>query len=290
MANVNQNSPDVLSEEILAEAKRECDEILRLARQESESLLAAATAEADKIRRDKLEAARTEAARRTELMLATIPVEAGRLRSARIETILENIHEEARHELLARDFDGHETVVTLAAEAVRRMPGTDFVLKISAADHAAFGDKLAGEIAHRSGTGILPVQSEREAEANWTGWKPVPLHILASPDVTVTDGVVIQSADGLRIWDNRLLSRLERLWPELRRQIATQTSLLAPGETSKSSMISESQIVAEEHTDARQRPGVRQPSGAFTLTAKAAEGCRSPKPGGNSDAPRKGAT
>ena len=28
------------------------------------------------------------------------------------------------------------------------------------------------------------------------------------------------------IWDNRLLSRLERLWPELRRQIAIRTSLV----------------------------------------------------------------
>ena len=61
MATPNQNSPDVLSEEILAEAGRECDEIIRRAQQESESLLAAATAEADKIRREKLAAARAEA-------------------------------------------------------------------------------------------------------------------------------------------------------------------------------------------------------------------------------------
>ena len=82
-------------------------------------------------------------------------MEAGRLRSARIEAILENIREEARRQLLARDFDGHETVVALAAEAIRRMPGTDFVLKISPADHAAFGDKLAEEIRQRTGRSPL---------------------------------------------------------------------------------------------------------------------------------------
>jgi len=206
MATPNPNTPDVLSEEILAEALRECDEIIRQAQKESEALLAAATAEADKIRRDKLDAARAEAARRSELALATIPVETGRLRSARVESILKNIHDETRRQLLARNFDCHETVVTLAAEAIRRMPETDFVLKIPAADHAAFGNKLAEEIRQRSGRS--------------------PLNLTISADPTMTDGgVIVQDAAGIRIWDNRLLSRLARLWPELRRQIAMQTSL-----------------------------------------------------------------
>jgi len=207
MVTPNQNSPNVLSEEILAEARRECDEIIRRAQQESASLLAAATAEAEKIRREKLDAALAEAARRSELILATVPVEIGRLRSARIEAILENIREEARRQLLVRNSDGHETVVALAAEAIRRMPGTDFVLKISAADQAAFGDKLAGEILQRAGRS--------------------PLNLTISADPTMTGGgIIVQDAAGIRIWDNRLLARLERLWPELRRQIALQTSLV----------------------------------------------------------------
>ena len=211
MAFPEPNSPDALSEEILAEAGRECDEIIRRAQQESGLILAAATVEAEKIRREKLDAARAEAARRTELMLATIPVETGRLRSARIEAILENIREEARRQLQARNFDGHETVVALATEAVRRMPGTDFVLKISAADHAAFGDKLAGEICQRAGRS--------------------PLNLTVSADPAMTGGgVMMQDVAGIRIWDNQLLSRLERLWPELRRQIAARTLLVEKNE------------------------------------------------------------
>lgn len=207
MAIPNPNSPEMLSGEILAEAGRESDEILRRAQREAESLLAAATAEADKIHHEKLNAARAEAARRSELMLATVPVEAGRLRAARIEAVLENIHEAARRQLLSRHFDGRETVVALAADAVRRMPGTDFVLKLSTANHAAFGDQLAGEICRR------------------TGRSPLKLAIAADPAVT-DGGVMVRDADGLRIWDNRLLSRLERLWPELRRQIAMRTALV----------------------------------------------------------------
>jgi vacuolar-type H+-ATPase subunit E/Vma4 len=211
MTPPDQNSPDILSEEILAEARRECDEIIRRARQESESLLAAATAEADKFRREKRDAARSEAARRSESTLATVPVETGRLRSARSEAILESIREEARRRLLALNFDGHETIVALAAEAIRQMPGTDFVLKISAAGHTAFGDRLAGEIASRAGR------------------SPLNITIVADPAMT-GGGVLVQSADGFQIWDNRLLSRLERLWPELRRQIAVRISLVGNNE------------------------------------------------------------
>ncbi|HEU5396435.1 MAG TPA: hypothetical protein VFV81_04655, partial [Verrucomicrobiae bacterium] len=44
---------------------------------------------------------------------------------------------------------------------------------------------------------------------------------------TVTGGgVIIESADGFQVWDNRLPSRLRRLWPELRRQIARRLGLV----------------------------------------------------------------
>jgi vacuolar-type H+-ATPase subunit E/Vma4 len=214
MAEPHPNSPEALSREILAEARREADDIIRRAQQSAASLLAAATAQAEKIRQEQLEAARVEAARRSELIRATIPVEAGQLRSARIETILENIHAAARRELLAGDFDYHETVIALAAEALRRIPGTDFILKISASDYATFGDQLAEAVRRRTGRS--------------------PLNLTISPDPAITGGgVMVQDAAGIRIWDNRLLSRLERLWPDLRRQIATQTALVeknrAPG-------------------------------------------------------------
>jgi hypothetical protein len=51
---------------------------------------------------------------------------------------------------------------------------------------------------------------------------------MISDEPEMTDGgVVVATADGWQIWDNRRLSRLERFWPELRRQIAVQTALVA---------------------------------------------------------------
>ena len=207
MATPNPNSPEVLSEEILAAAKRDCDRILRLAQKTAESYLARANAEVEKIRNEKLDAARAEAARRSELTLSTVPLEVGRLRAGRIEALLENIYETARRQLESRDFDCREMVIALAAEAIGRMPGRGFVLKLSVANHAAFGDKLADEISQHVGLSLLK------------------LTIMADP--TMADGgVIVQDIDGRRFWDNRLQSRLERLWPELRRKIAVQTGLV----------------------------------------------------------------
>jgi len=208
VATPKQNSPEILCAEILADARRVSEEIVQRAQQEAESLLAKATAEANKARQERLEAARAEAVRRRELILATVPVEAGRLRSARVEALLESVHEAVRRQLVAREgFDYRETVIALAAEAMKHMPGSAFVVKLSVADCAALGNELSEEIAHRVGR--------------------TPLNVTIAKDSAAKDGVlVIQDLEGRVMWDNSLSARLDRLWPELRRQIAIQTSLV----------------------------------------------------------------
>jgi len=207
MTPTSQNSPEVLCAEILAAARRASDDLLQRAKAEAEQILAAAAAAAEKIQRDRRQQAQVEAARRKELTLATIAVEIGRLRTARVEALLESVREEIRRRLLARDLNAPEMLAALAAEAIRRMPGNAFVLKLSAADAAAHGDGLPGEIARRVGRS--------------------PLNLAVSADATMTDrGVIIETADGFQVWDNRLASRLDRFWPELRRQIAVQASLV----------------------------------------------------------------
>jgi V/A-type H+/Na+-transporting ATPase subunit E len=207
VATSSQNAPEILREEILADARRRSDDIIHRAKQESEALLAKATVEADKLRKERLDQARAEAARQKELMLATVPVEAGRLRGARMEEVLESVHDEVRRRLTAREaFDYRESVAVLATEAIKQMQGSAFIVKLSAADRAAFGDELARIIAGRVG------QS---------------LNLTVSEDAALKEsGAIIVDAEGRQLWDNRLLARLERLWPELRQQIAVQTALV----------------------------------------------------------------
>jgi hypothetical protein len=88
------------------------------------------------------------------------------------------------------------------------MTGSVFVIKVSPADHASFGVGLAEEIALRANNSSL--------------------NITISDDPTITErGLIVQDAEGRQIWDNRLPQRLDRLWPQLRRQLAVQSSLVA---------------------------------------------------------------
>jgi vacuolar-type H+-ATPase subunit E/Vma4 len=203
----NQNSTEILSEEILADARREGEEIVIRARRDAEVFLTGAVAEADQVRQDRLDHARAEAARQSELILATVTVETGRLRAARIETLLESVYEEACQRLLAREgFEYRETVIGLASHAISLMAGAAFVAKVSEADRTILGDGLADEIARRVG-------------------RPVSITVSHEPDIT-GGGVVVEDAEARQVWDNRLAKRLERLWPELRRQIAVEASFV----------------------------------------------------------------
>ena len=83
---------------------------------------------------------------------------------------------------------------------------TEFVVKLSEADQTILGDGLAEEIARRVG-------------------RSVSITILHEEDI-IGGGVVIEDAEARQVWDNRLLKRLERLWPELRRQIAVEASFV----------------------------------------------------------------
>ena len=208
MAAPDHNSSQILCEEILADARRQGEDIIQRARQEAGVFLAKSAAEADMVRRERLDQARTECARRKELILAAVPVEAARLRSARVEALLESVHEEIRRRLMAHDgFDFRETVATLAAEAIKQMPGSTFVVKLSSADRAALGNGLAEEIARHI--------------------RRSPLNLTISNDAPLMGGgAIIEDAEGRQAWDNRLPARLERMWPELRRKIATQTALV----------------------------------------------------------------
>ena len=120
----SQNAPEPLCAEILAEARRQSEQVIRLAHDKAAALLVEAENKAARLKEEQLAAARTEAARGKELILATIPVEVGRERSLAIELLLQVIYERAREQLRARrGFDYRSTIVALASEAIGHMTG-----------------------------------------------------------------------------------------------------------------------------------------------------------------------
>ena len=203
----NQDSVGKLSTEILADARRKAEEIVVLAHKDAEAFLAGSASEADKVRQIIFDQAHAEAARQSELILATVPIEIGRQLLARVEALLESVHDEACQRLVARDgFEYRETVIALASDAIRQMAGIEFVVKLSGADQTIVDDGLAEDIVRRAGRSVS-ISIDREEDI-------------------IGDGVIIEDAGARQVWDNRLLKRLERLWPELRRQIAVQAALV----------------------------------------------------------------
>lgn len=209
----NSDGSGSLRREILEEARHQQEDLLRRAQQATEEILAKAETEVGQFRAERLEAARAEAKRRTDAMLATVAIDAGRIRLARVEELLEAIRRRAAEQLRARaGFDDRETLICLAVEALGQMAGDDFRLRLCAADHGVLGDGLAEEIRRRAGRSDLVLE--------------------VVSDASLQDGeVLVEDAVGRQIWDLSPGARLERCWPELRRQIAVHAALLEQGAT-----------------------------------------------------------
>lgn len=203
----NQNSTEMLRSEILSDVQKECEEIITNAKRQAEIFLSGIDKEKERIRQEYINKANAEATRRSDLILSTVPVEAGRHRAARIETLLRSVYDEVRERLIARDgFPYRETVISLASDAIMHMAGDIFVLKLSETDYDTISKGIIEEIAHRVG-------------------RPVKITILQEQNI-IGGGVIVEDGDGWQLWDNSLLKRLERLWPVLRRYIAVQASFV----------------------------------------------------------------
>lgn len=174
-----------LTQAVLDDARRQAEAILAHSKQQAAAALAQATAETAQARQERFKIAQAEAARRTDAIQATISVEAGRMRAAHVEALLQSLYDEARKRLVARQgYDYRKTLISLVTEAAWQMGDTGLVVKLSPADRVLLGDQFT---------------------------------LIEDPSITC--GVVVLDADGRRLWDNRLTARFDRLWPELQRQI-----------------------------------------------------------------------
>ncbi len=210
MEKNEQQAQDVLRDEILADAKRQAERVLKQARKEAGEIAEAAATELSAWSSRQLNTARAEAKHRADMILAGLPVETGRLRANRIESLLQSIHDEARQQLVSRDgLDQRQMLVNLCAEAIRKMSGNRFSISLPEADRRLLGDR------------------EVEAIRLAAGRPDLVLEIIGDPE-SRDAGPVVRGNDGKELCDNRLTERLERLWPELRLKIAAYTALIEP--------------------------------------------------------------
>ena len=201
-ANQGDAQGQVLCKEILADAERQAQRTRRRAKRDADAALKEAQAEARKVREQRLADARDEACRARDLILARVGVEVARLRAARTEQVLREVRDGGQQRLAGREgFDYRGRLAALASEAIGAMEGRRFVLELAAADLEAGAEGLAEEVRRRVGRDDIEVT--------------------VSPDpAKIGAGVVVRDAEGRQVWDNSFEARLDRLWPELRLQIA----------------------------------------------------------------------
>ena len=215
MAEDRQQPQDVLQEEILADARRQAERALQRARKEARGIAEAAAAELEAWRTGQLDLAQTEAKHHSDLVLAGLPVETGRMRANRIEALLQSIRDEALKRLDSREGPGYcQALVNLAAEAIRNMAGTRFSITVSEVDRSLLGEGEVKKIRQLAGRPDLELEVIGDSKSR-------------------DAGLVVQGGDREEYWDNRFSKRLERQWPTLRREIALRTALLEPHESKK---------------------------------------------------------
>ena len=185
-----------LVKEILGLAGSESARIEAAAEAEAAALLRSAEEAAAREGRARVEAARAAAGRRAGMLLAAVPLETERLRSAGLEALLAAV-KAAAGTVLAEEPSGGGVAAALAAEALRGMEGESFVLALPA---GTGGEGLRAEIERRCGRG--------------------PLRLEFTEDKELAGGVIARDAAGRQYWDNSFKARLERRWPELRRRLA----------------------------------------------------------------------
>ena len=190
-----QNDIQALVSAIREEAKEEASRILASAQTDAEDIRSQAQAQAAARREAILEQARQEAETSREHATATAHLEAQTLVLKRREQLLEQAFADA-HQRLASVLqrpDYERIAHHLVREAVERLGADEVVVQADAETSKMLSDaalaKLEGELGVRLRVGEPLVQST---------------------------GVIVETSDGHRRYDNTLETRLARMWDVLR--------------------------------------------------------------------------
>ncbi len=193
-----------LIDELIAQAEREAQSLLDKARHEASGLMAEAADKVAGLTEREAGRGRAEGERRRALILSTVPMRERRLRQLRVEGLLSALAEEARQRLLALgEAERKRIALDLAVAAVAHLSTDACVVKLALGESAPDSAQLRAAL-----VGLHPQSA-------------CTIQVLQTPDLQ-GPGPLVASADGRQIWDNRLLERLDRLWPGLRAQVAAR--------------------------------------------------------------------
>ena len=184
-----------LTRAIREQAEAEASQTLATARRQANSIQDQAQAQADAQREEILQRAHDEARSLYEHTAATAQLEAQRLKLQHREQLIERVFAEARQQLpSAPQWSDYEQIARrLVREAVERLDVDEAVVRAGEATQRIIDEEALSELGKELG---------------------VRLH--AGKPLSQTTGVVIETPDGHRLYDNTLETRLARMRDALR--------------------------------------------------------------------------
>jgi vacuolar-type H+-ATPase subunit E/Vma4 len=197
---------DALTREILSDAEKRADRARRKAERDAAAIRRDAEREVAHARSRAVEAAREAIAHSEEIAGARIEQEMARLRLIAQEAVIDAVRDGAEaylRELASRDE--HRAVISeLALDAIGKMSGHRFELVLRGTDRERWGEGVAAEVATAAGNRFRRAVQVR----------------LAEDTIEAAGGLVVRGADGHEVADQTFETRLERLWPQIRSEIA----------------------------------------------------------------------
>jgi len=195
----------VLSDEILADARRRAERTVKRAEREGQKLIDRTLKKVEAVRKRVLRQTERRGERERHVFESGLTLEE-RMRRLRTQgQLLDEVFEKALERLRDRGSrDDRQVIRRLAVEAVLAMTGDAFVLRLAKDDLGEMKKGLPDEVA-------VAVRKQSDREVN------VAVADRAAP---IGGGVVVETSDGRQSFDNSFAGRLRRMKEELRFEVA----------------------------------------------------------------------
>jgi len=190
-----QNDIQALKRAIVGDAREEADQMLADAQAKAEDIRAQAQAQANARRDEILQRARQEAETLHSHAVAAAQLDAQTLKLKRREQLLERVFAEARRQLAsAPQWPDYEQIARrLVHEAVERLGADEVLVRADEGTQRVLGDKMLADLRKELGVDLR----------------------IGAP-LTRGTGLVLETPDGHRRYDNTLETRLARMQDGLR--------------------------------------------------------------------------
>ena len=194
-------SEKVLADEILADADGKAERARQRGERDARQIVARARQQALEAADQVLATARERGERIAASILATVEAEAQRDLLAAREGEFDRLFDAARQRLADKgSYDYPAVLAALAAQAIGAMAADEVIIELCEQDRALATAAWLDEVRRRVG-------------------RPVTIDVSAN-HAPIAGGLIVRSADGRLLYDNSFAARLERLKPELRRELA----------------------------------------------------------------------